>query len=66
VRHGTLSNRLRSLRKSAGLTIQQLAELAGLSRQAVQHIESGKRTNPGIETIRSICKVLGISLKEFD
>lgn len=61
-----IATRLRALREAAGLTIQQLAERAGISRQAVQHIETGKRTNPSIETMRSICKALGASLSTFD
>lgn len=62
----SIASRLRKLRESAGLTIEQLAERADLSRQAVQHIETGKRLNPGVETLRAICKVLGKSLSEFD
>ena len=62
----SIASRLRTLRESAGLSIQQLAERAGISRQAVQHLETGKRTNPAIDTVRKLAKALGKSLAEFD
>ena len=62
----SIATRLRTLRESAGLTIQQFAERAGITRQAVHHIETGKRLNPSIDTMRAICKALNKSLAEFD
>ena len=62
----SIAARLRKLREAAGLTVQQLAKRAALSRQAVQHIEAGKRKNPGIETMRALCLGLGVSLAVFD
>ena len=58
--------RMQGLRRLASLSIQELAEKSSVSRQAIHNIETGKRKNPGIETIRKICKALKVSLGEFD
>lgn len=58
-------HRLRSLRIAAGHSVEQLALLAGVSRQAVHAIEQGKR-QPSLDTARKLCRALGISLSAFD
>lgn len=52
------------LRKKAGLSQQDLAELAGLSRTAIQGVESGKESLQ-IDTLLKICQVLNIRLAFF-
>lgn len=54
-----LSEAVRSLRKKAHLSQGQLAELAGLSRTAIQSIESGKESCQ-LDTAFKVMKVLNI------
>ncbi|WP_052045818.1 helix-turn-helix domain-containing protein [Candidatus Paracaedibacter symbiosus] len=52
------------LRKKAGLSQENLAELSGLSRTAIQGIEAGKESLQ-IDTLLKVCHVLNIRLS-FD
>lgn len=52
---------IRTARKSAGLTQEQLAYRAGISFTTVNQIENG-RTNPYWDTVVVIADVLGVSL----
>jgi len=54
-----LGNIIRDLRKRAGLSQDALAELAGLSRTAVQALEGGKETCKLI-TVFKVVKILNI------
>ncbi len=51
-------------RLALGLSQEQLATLAGLSRAEIQHIEHARR-HPKSGTLRRIIAVFGISLIEF-
>ena len=58
------SSRLRSLREAANLTITDLAESAGLSRQTIYNYENGV----GEPTWAVVCKLaecLGVSTETF-
>ena len=57
----TLGEKLRSARKSAALTQEQLAEKLMVSRQAITKWESDKGM-PDIENLRRLSKLLGVSL----
>ena len=46
----TTANRIKKLRKKAGLNQSQLAQQTGISEQSISKYERGKR-NPKIETI---------------
>ena len=59
------ANRLRSLRKSAGLSITALALVASMPRQTIHAYENGTR-QPTLEQTRKLCKALDVSLAEFD
>jgi len=56
---------IRRLRKQAKLSMAELAEASGVSRQAIHLIEAGKR-EPAISTARKIVKALSVSLAVFD
>ncbi len=56
----TVGGRLLSVRKQAGLTQAEVAELAGLSDRTYTDIERGT-VNMRIETLLRICKVLHIT-----
>jgi transcriptional regulator with XRE-family HTH domain len=52
------SAKLRYLRRSrAMLTQKELADLAGISRGAVSHLEQGRR-QPMVTTLRALCSAL--------
>lgn len=47
------------------MTQKTLAVLSGVPQQTISSVESGKRTNPGVETLYPICRVLGCTLNEI-
>lgn len=55
-----LSLRLQELRKEAGYSQEQLAEMLGVSRQAVSKWESGQ-TNPDINNVGRLSEIYGKS-----
>lgn len=58
------SGRLQELRKLRGYERTELAERAGVSRDAVRKIENGE-TSPNLDTIHALCQALRVSLAEF-
>lgn len=55
---------LRELREAAGLRQADVAKKLGMPQSFVSKYEAGERRIDVVE-LRSICKVLGISLREF-
>lgn len=53
-----IGERIRSMRKGAGLTQDELAERCGMKQQYIQYLETGKR-KPGIEVLEKIAAALG-------
>ena len=49
---------VRNLRKSQGLTVEELAQRSGLGRATIANIESA-RFAVKLETVNIICKALG-------
>lgn len=58
-----MKNRLKELRESFGLTQEQLGERVGVSRQAINAIETEK-FEPSIWLAYDICKVFQRSIEE--
>ena len=58
-----MKNRLKELRESLGLTQEQLGELVGVSRQAINAIETEK-FEPSIWLAYDICKIFHRSIEE--
>lgn len=56
-----IGNIVRTFRKQKGLTEDQLAEKAGVSRQVLRNVESGAG-NPTLATLDKIGVVLGVEL----
>lgn len=57
-----LGKRIDELADKRSLSIGQVAELAGISRQSLGAIRSGKTASPSMETIFSIAKALGVTV----
>jgi putative transcriptional regulator len=57
-------DKLRQARAAAGLTQKELADLAGLQRETVNHAENGKHL-PGSETLARIAKALDVPMEDF-
>lgn len=58
-----MKNRLKELRELLGLTQEQLGELVGVSRQAINAIETEKY-EPSIWLAYDICKIFNSSIEE--
>ncbi len=60
----SLGEKISGLRKSAGLSQEKLAELVGVSRQAVTKWESGS-ANPDTENLIRLAEIFGCGLDEL-
>ena len=54
-----LAERIKSLRKEKGLSLEQLAEAVGTSRQTIHRYENGIITNIPSEKVEGLAKALG-------
>jgi putative transcriptional regulator len=59
-----MKNRVKELRKSKNLTQQDLANLIGISRQAINAIEKDK-FDPSLPTAFKMSKLFKISIEEL-
>ena len=59
-----IGNRISQLRQQKGITVNRLANLAGISQSYLRDVELGKK-QPTILYLSYICDALGIELKEF-
>ncbi|MGH2350195.1 MAG: helix-turn-helix domain-containing protein, partial [Chloroflexota bacterium] len=55
---------LRSYRRQAGLSLQALADKAGLSLRGVSDLERGARRHPYPDTIRRLADALGLAVAD--
>ena len=55
--------KLKELRKAAGMSVNTLSNLCGVSRRTIEDIEA--RGDCRISTAYTICKALGCSLDDF-
>ncbi len=59
-----VNKRITFLREQKGITVNRLANLAGISQGFLRDIELGNK-RPTVETLSYICDALEISLKDF-
>jgi putative transcriptional regulator len=59
-----MNNRLREMRENAGITQEELASHAGVSRQTIISIEKGKY-NPSITLAYRLSKLFNMSIEEL-
>lgn len=57
-----IARNAKGLRKARGLTLQEVADRAGLAKSYVWEIERGVQTNPSITKLIALCSALGCSL----
>ncbi len=57
-----LSERVRELRRAAGMSAKDLATKAGISAKALSEIENGHTANPSIQTLQGLADALGVPL----
>lgn len=53
-----IASLLRDAREAAGLSLTELAERTGITRQAISRIESGENRNPTLSTIVRLAEAL--------
>lgn len=58
----TIAARMRELREARGLSLQALADRAGIAKSHAWEIEQGRSRNPTIGTAVGIARALGVSL----
>lgn len=58
-------NQIRRIRKEKKLTMQEVADRAGVSVGYICHMENGTRSNPSIEIMERIAIALGKSISEI-
>ena len=60
----SIAKRISEMRKQSGISQEKLAELVGVSRQAVTKWESGK-ANPDTENLLRLAEIFGVSVDEL-
>jgi len=61
----SITQNLRKLRKSKGLSQEKLARLADVANNTIVKIEAGKNQNPTLDTLKKIAKALEVSVDEL-
>lgn len=56
---------INKLKKEKGLTNAQLAKMSGVTLSTLDKITAGINTNPKLETLQALCRVLGCRLDDF-
>ncbi|KML07903.1 MULTISPECIES: helix-turn-helix domain-containing protein [Burkholderia] len=60
-----LGEKLRDLRKQKGLTLEKLAEMAGMSKSYLWELENRESQRPSAEKLTQLADVLGVSASYF-
>ncbi len=60
-----LGEKLRDLRKARKLTLDKLAELAGLSKSYLWELENRESQRPSAEKLTALADVLGVAVAYF-
>jgi XRE family transcriptional regulator of biofilm formation len=55
----TLGIRIKTLRLKKKMSMNELAKKSGLNVSYISLLESGKRTNPTVETLVTLARILG-------
>ncbi len=60
-----LGEKLRDLRKQHGLTLEKLADMAGLSKSYLWELENRESQRPSAEKLTALADVLGVGTAYF-
>ena len=60
-----MSDRVRELRKEAGLDQQQLADRASVSMQTISNLETGRLRDIKLSTISRLAEALGVTTNDL-
>ncbi|MDP8033613.1 helix-turn-helix transcriptional regulator [Pasteurella atlantica] len=60
-----IGENIKHIRKSAGISQQDLADMSGISKGQISKLESGEQNNPQINTVVSIAANLGVAIEEI-
>ena len=63
--HNPLAEQIKKIRHEKGLTQGKLAQIAGISLGHVIRLESHRKTNPTMGTLRKVSEALGITLQSL-
>jgi XRE family transcriptional regulator of biofilm formation len=55
-----LATVIQKLRRAQGMTQEELARKAGVTRPYISHLESGLKKNPSLPTLKKLAKALGV------
>lgn len=58
----TIARRCASLRGQRGLSLQDVADRAGLSKSHVWELEQGRARNPTVDTAARLARAFGVSI----
>ena len=56
---------INTIKKEKGLTNAQISAMSGVTLSTLDKITSGANTNPKLDTLQAICRVLGCTLNDF-
>ncbi|GLY00168.1 MULTISPECIES: helix-turn-helix domain-containing protein [Actinoplanes] len=59
-------SRLRAVRQAAGMTMEQLAEVSGVSARAISDMERGHSRAPQARTLAALAEALGLDARQRD
>lgn len=59
---GAIASRCIELREQHGLSLQEVADRAGLSKSHVWELEAGRARNPTVDTAVRLSRAFGVSL----
>lgn len=60
-----MGEKIKELRKNAGLTLQDLADRAGLYKSNISDIENEKRFKPNLRTLEKLAEALNCEVGDF-
>ena len=60
-----LKDRVRELREKEGLSLQELADLVGVSKAHLWDLEQGRSKNPSIELLKKLADKLKVSVADL-
>jgi len=60
-----LADRIKTLRMKKGLSLQELADAAGVSKAHIWDLEQNRSKNPSLELLTKLADRLGVAVKDL-